>query len=98
MKVIEAMAYGRPVVSTPLGAEGLPVEAGVHFHRASDANAFAEVLVRLAGELGGPDPRVLQMLDAAREAVAPLFWDSIVRDLVQLYEQGCDRIARLRAT
>lgn len=27
LKVLEAMAYGRPVVPTPLGAEGLPVQA-----------------------------------------------------------------------
>lgn len=29
-KIIEAMALGKPVVTTPLGAEGLPIDAGKH--------------------------------------------------------------------
>ena len=30
LKILEAMAYGRPVVSTTIGAEGLPVKNGEH--------------------------------------------------------------------
>src|SRR5207244_58227 len=31
IKAFEAMAIGRPVVSTPIGVEGLAIEAGRHY-------------------------------------------------------------------
>ena len=41
IKAFEAMAMGRPVVSTTLGVEGLDVTDGENFVRADDAPAFA---------------------------------------------------------
>jgi glycosyltransferase involved in cell wall biosynthesis len=46
-KVLEAMAAGLPVVSTPLGAEGLPVEDGSNILLGHDPATFAEQVVRL---------------------------------------------------
>jgi len=50
IKIIEAMAVGRPVVATPVAVAGLPVENGRHLAVASDAQAFCNELVRLLKE------------------------------------------------
>jgi len=50
LKAFEAMALGRPVVSTTLGVEGLAVEPGCHCLVADTAAAFAADIVRLLGD------------------------------------------------
>jgi polysaccharide biosynthesis protein PslH len=47
IKVLEAMAHARPVVATPLGAEGLAVEDGVHLLLGEDAEALADACCRI---------------------------------------------------
>ena len=47
LKILEAWAAGVPVVSTSLGAEGLPVRDGEHLLLADGAPAFAEAVSRL---------------------------------------------------
>jgi glycosyltransferase involved in cell wall biosynthesis len=46
-KILEAWAAGTPVVSTKLGAEGLPGVDGEHFLMADDAAAFAGMVGKL---------------------------------------------------
>jgi len=41
LKIYEALAMGKAVVSTTIGAEGLPLEEGVHILRADDPAVFA---------------------------------------------------------
>jgi glycosyltransferase involved in cell wall biosynthesis len=50
LKVLEAMAAGRPVVSTSLGAEGIEARDGEHLLLADDARSFADAAVRVAGD------------------------------------------------
>jgi len=45
IKIVEAWAAGVPVVSTPLGAEGLECNDGVDALLASDARSFAKALI-----------------------------------------------------
>jgi glycosyltransferase involved in cell wall biosynthesis len=47
LKILEAWAAGVPVVSTTLGAEGLPVRDGEHLLIADDAQSFAAAVSRL---------------------------------------------------
>lgn len=47
IKIFEAMAMGKPVVSTTIGAEGLPVKTPVHLLVADEPEAFADSVVRL---------------------------------------------------
>jgi glycosyltransferase involved in cell wall biosynthesis len=49
LKVLEAMALGRPVVSTSIGCEGLGVTPGEHLLVADDPERFAEAIARLLG-------------------------------------------------
>jgi glycosyltransferase involved in cell wall biosynthesis len=92
LKIVEAMAHGRLVVSTRLGAEGLPVTPGVHYLEADEPQAFADAVLRAAA--AGEDVELEAMRRAAREAIEPLFWARIVRGLTDLYR---DEIHRARA-
>ncbi len=50
IKFYEAMAMGKPVVSTRIGAEGLPVTHGENVVLADGAEGFAEAVVGLLGD------------------------------------------------
>jgi sugar transferase (PEP-CTERM/EpsH1 system associated) len=47
LKIFEAMAMGKPIVSTTIGAEGLPVTDGENIIIQDDSRAFAAAVVRL---------------------------------------------------
>ena len=47
LKILEAWAMGVPVISTPVGAEGLPVKDGENILLASDPDKFVEKIERL---------------------------------------------------
>lgn len=47
LKILQALAAGRPVVSTPLGAEGLDLAPGRHLSIAPLVEAFADEIIRL---------------------------------------------------
>ena len=42
IKVIEALAFGLPVITTTIGCEGLPIENGIDALVKDDARSFAE--------------------------------------------------------
>jgi glycosyltransferase involved in cell wall biosynthesis len=69
IKVVEAMASGVPVATTSFGAEGLPVEDGVHLRIADDAEAFAS---HVADLLSDQSLRI-RLADAASELVRTRF-------------------------
>lgn len=50
LKILEAWAMARPVVSTALGAEGLEAVPGRHLLIADDACEFANAVLRILGE------------------------------------------------
>jgi len=47
VKIVDAWLWGLPMVSTPIGAEGISCRDGEHLLLAEDAQAFAEATVRL---------------------------------------------------
>lgn len=51
IKILEALAMARPVVSTSVGVEGLPLVAGTHLEIADEPVRFAETVIRLAGDV-----------------------------------------------
>ncbi len=85
LKLIEAMAFGRPVVSTRLGAEGLPVKEGLHYLAAEDAAEFADALIDLSDRCTASDPDLEKMLASAHAAVRDLTWPSVTKRLAALY-------------
>ena len=52
LKIFEALAMGKPVVSTSIGAEGLPLESGRHLMVADEPAAFARAVVSLLRDPG----------------------------------------------
>ena len=65
LKVLDAMAQGKAIVSTTLGAEGIDASNGSHFLLADDPQSFADAVVEL---IGRPDRRK-SLGDAARACV-----------------------------
>lgn len=47
IKILEAFAFGKPVVSTSMGAEGIECEDGVHLLLANTVEVFADQCLRL---------------------------------------------------
>ena len=88
------MAYGRPVVSTSLGVEGLELQAGTHYLRADDPDTFARVLVSLAERLEEDDLELERMLSAAREVAERHFWPAVVDRLQAMYRAEIERRSR----
>lgn len=74
MKIFEAMAMGRPVVSTQIGAEGLPVTSGANCFIEDDPEAFAERTASLLADA----PLRARLGQAAHRFVAERFsWQSV---------------------
>ncbi|HYL34758.1 MAG TPA: glycosyltransferase family 4 protein [Bryobacteraceae bacterium] len=65
LKIFESMAARVPVVSTSIGAEGLPVENATHLHIADTPLAFAD--------------RCLELIESreARQCIAEAGWDLV---------------------
>jgi polysaccharide biosynthesis protein PslH len=78
LKIFEAMGMGKAVVSTTVGAEGLPVTHGEDVWLADDPDAFAAAVVSLLR-----DPaRRLQLERAARELVVTRYdWAAVAGQL-----------------
>jgi glycosyltransferase involved in cell wall biosynthesis len=74
LKILEAAACGVPVVSTPVGAEGLDFEPGSEIAVAAGAEAFAQEILRLLSDF---EARRRQAA-AARKKVEKLYdWSAI---------------------
>lgn len=81
LKVLEALALGTPVVSTPKGVEGLDLINGTHVLIASTADEFAAATLRLLDQ-----PGLRQFLAAnGYQRVSELYdWRMIGRQLNEL--------------
>jgi sugar transferase (PEP-CTERM/EpsH1 system associated) len=84
LKILEAMALGRPVVSTTIGCEGLDVVDGKHLLVADTPEQFAAHTLRLLN-----DRHLVRHLCAnARQLVEARYsWDSIAERLMEVYEE-----------
>ncbi len=84
LKIFEALAMGKAVVATTVGAEGLPIVPGEHYVRADDPAEFARAVV---GLLEDPDRR-RALGDAGRRLVeARHSWERIGREFEALCEE-----------
>jgi len=85
LKIFEAMAMGKAVVSTTIGAEGLPVTAGHDIVIADEPAQFAEAVVRLARNHGARQ----RIEAAARKLVVERYdWSAVAGD----FEDALDAI------
>lgn len=82
LKILEAMALGRPTVSTTIGCEGLEVVDGQHLLVADEPEQFAEKTVRLL-----TDRQLYQSISTlGRRLVECTYgWDKIAGRLMDVY-------------
>ena len=85
IKIFEALAMGKAVVSTTVGAEGLALESGRHFLAADTPHDFAHAVIRLLR-----DPARRQALgDAGRALVEENYsWTTVARQ----FEARCEEV------
>lgn len=84
LKVLEAMAFGKAIVTTSIGSEGIELEDGVHAEFADDAPAFADRILAL---LDDPGRRAALGRAARRLAEARYGWDAIGEAMLPHYER-----------
>ena len=84
LKIFEALAMGKAVVATTIGAEGLPIVPGEHYIQADDAGAFARAVVEL---LENPDRRRALGGAGRRLVEARYSWEQVGRQFESLCEE-----------
>lgn len=90
LKILEALAAGSAVVTTPIGQEGLETIADEHLLVARDANDFAKSVVRLCRDEG----LRLRLGGAGRALVERSYgWDRAGELLSNLYDELVERKA-----
>jgi glycosyltransferase involved in cell wall biosynthesis len=97
VKIVDAWLWGLPIVSTPIGAEGIQVQDRENILLAEEAPAFAEATVQLLA-----DPTLNQRLRANGRAwvEANYDWQAVYQRVDRVYERllgvGSNEMAEMR--
>lgn len=94
LKIYEAMAMGKPVISTTIGAEGLPVADGKELLIADDPEAFAGAAIRLLS-----DARLRERVGRRARATvcAHHGWERAASDFMKVCEGVVGKRSQMRA-
>ena len=90
LKIFEALAMGKAVVSTRVGAEGLPIVSGQHFLQADGPADFAQAVVTL---LKDPDRRHALGMAGRRLVEERYSWAQVTRQ----FESHCEEVVARHA-
>jgi glycosyltransferase involved in cell wall biosynthesis len=90
LKIFEALAMGKAVVSTRVGAEGLPIVSGQHFLQADSPADFARAVVTL---LKDPGRRRALGLAGRRLVEERYSWTQVTRQ----FESHCEEVVAQHA-
>jgi glycosyltransferase involved in cell wall biosynthesis len=88
IKIMEAMAMGKAIVSTEAGIHGLELERGKDVMVADDAGEMAAAILHLFDH---PEERRALEKQAAQTAVRVYGWDRMAREQRRLYEDLLER-------
>jgi sugar transferase (PEP-CTERM/EpsH1 system associated) len=83
LKILEAMALGRPIVTTTIGCEGLDVVDGEHLLIADAPKEFADQVIRV---LTDRHLREYLTRNSRQLVVSKYSWDTIAERLMQIYD------------
>jgi polysaccharide biosynthesis protein PslH len=84
LKVAEAMALGRAIVSTSIGCEGIDVVDGEHIFIADEAEEFARKTIQL---LSDAQLRANMVSRARKLAVEKYDWGALADGLTEIYRE-----------
>jgi glycosyltransferase involved in cell wall biosynthesis len=84
IKILESMAFGRPVVSTSLGCEGLAVTPGENILVADDPADFAAQTIRL---LNDKELRHRLAVNGRQLIETTYDWQAVAQRLLQTYNE-----------
>ena len=90
LKIFEALAMGKAVVSTRVGAEGLPIVSGQHFLQADSPADFTQAVVTL---LKDPDRRHALGMAGRRLVEERYSWAQVTRQ----FESHCEEVVARHA-
>lgn len=82
-KILEAMAYGLPVVATPRAVQGFPASVRSIVETGQNAAEIAEKIVQL---LRDPELAHRKGIDGRRQVTADYNWDRLLNQMLQLIE------------
>lgn len=85
IKILEAMAHGKPVVSTRLGCMGLDIEDGRNICIADNAREFADLVVSL---LGSSEERKRIGAEGRRVVEKKYTWRAVAESLADIYDNA----------
>ena len=93
LKILEAMAFGKAIVTTRIGAEGITLRDGVDAVFADTPQEFAAAVLRLLDA-----PQEIARLGAAARATAEAHydWAAIAANLLPIYSRLAEDHARQR--
>jgi glycosyltransferase involved in cell wall biosynthesis len=87
LKILEALAGAKAVVSTSVGAEGLDVNGGEHLLIADDPTDFAQKVIEL---LESPERRH-QLGQAGRQRIMECYgWENIAKRMEHVWNNICE--------
>lgn len=88
VKILDAWAMGRPIVSTGIGCEGLDVEEGRDMEVRNDPEDFARAVVAVLRD----EERARRLgAEGRRKAVERYSWDQIGRRMLETYDGVASR-------
>jgi polysaccharide biosynthesis protein PslH len=90
VKVLEALGFGKAIVSTSIGAQGLDLSSHTALVVSDEVTDFAEKVIRL---LVHKESRHIQEQEAATYARTLPSWDQVSEGFVRLYQEMADKIA-----
>lgn len=88
LKIFEAMAMAKAVVSTTVGAEGLPVISGQNVVIADEPAQFSQAVVELIRD---PGMRRRIEAEARRVVVEKYDWSAVAQDFEHALQRACGR-------
>jgi glycosyltransferase involved in cell wall biosynthesis len=95
VKVLEALGFGKAIVSTSIGAQGLDLSSHTAVVVSDEVTDFAEKVIRL---LVHEESRRIQEQEAATYARTLPSWDQVSEGFVRLYQEMADKIVSGRRT
>ena len=85
VKIVEAMLWGIPIVTTSIGCEGIDVVHGKHVLIADDPTQFADLIARVLSE---PD-LAARLAEESRRLVEERYsWQTAYRQLDTVYAKS----------